>query len=190
MDSGESYMKIRLWGKAVGSNRLTPASFATSIENPDLFIRCLNDCEHGWILCDHFSDPNRMTKEGLVEMAKEILNHNGVQLLLVSQDKQGNRIWLSQNFAQYTERIMQIDWNKIGYVSAQPPKKEPETKARKALEELKQQQESNKTIPPLVEKLANQYNGKEKIPAPLLKKIEEWYTVSVENGVYSINPVE
>ncbi len=183
-------MIIRLWGKAPGNTMLTPASFSVDSEqNPDEFIRCLNDIEHGWIVVIGAStDPNRLTKEQLINMAREIIDHNGVKLLLAGQDKQGNKIWLSQNFAEYEQRLLTVDWSRIGYIDAKPKTKPPvSTEKRQALQTLQASLESeSKTIPSVVSKMAEKYQGSVNIPKALLTKLEEWYTVELVNGQYQI----
>lgn len=183
-------MIIRLWGKAPGNTMLTPASFSVDSEqNPDEFIRCLNDLEYGWIVVtDAYTDPNKLTKEQLIEMAREIINHNGVKLLLAGQDKNGNKVWLSQNFAEYEQRLLTVDWSRIGYIDAKPKSKPSvSTEKRQALETLKASLESEaKSIPSVVCKMAEKYRGSVNIPKPLLTKLEEWYTVELVNGKYQI----
>ena len=186
-------LKIRLWGKRPGNNFLTPASFMVSLDNPELFIRCLNDLEHGWILCYYMTDPNRLKPEELIEMAKEILDHNGVKLLLVGQDKQGNKVWLSQNFAEYEKNLLSVDWSKIGHINAPvaKPSKPVSTEKRDALAALQAQiNEQPKTVPPAITKMKERYNGSGSIPKPLLTKIEEWYTVELIDGIYQITEKE
>lgn len=183
-------LTIRLWGKAPGNNFLTPASFSSSLKNPELFIRCLNDLEHGWIVVIGAStDPNKLNKEQLIEMAREIIEHNGVKLLQIGQDRKGNKLWLSQNFSEY-ERRLSIDWTKIGTVDAKVSKtnKPTSTEKREALEALKAQIEQQpKTIPPAVKNIAERYNGKATIPKPLLTKIQEWYNVVLVDNVYQFS---
>lgn len=179
-------LKIRLWGKAPGNNFLTPASFASSLENPELFIRCLNDLEHGWILTYDYIDPNRLKPEELIKMAREIIEHNGVKLLSVGQDQNGNKIWLSQNFAEYEQRLLTVDWSRIGQISA-PVSKPVHTEKRDALEAVKAKIEAiPPTIPPAIVSMAKKYDGSGSIPKPLLTKLEEWYKVDLVDNQYKI----
>jgi hypothetical protein len=184
---GVYQVKIRLWGKAPGNNYLTPASFSSSLENPDLFYNTLQNVEYGWILTIDPFDPNKLTPLELIEMAKQIIEHNGVKLLSIGEDAKGNHLWLAHNFDQYKERILNVDWSKIGVVAA-PPKKEPtpvSTEKRDALAALKTELENKpEGIPAVVKKMAEKYNGQKSIPKPLLTKLEQWYTVVIVDGVY------
>lgn len=186
-------LKIRLWGKRPGNNFLTPASFMVGLDEPDLFIRSLNDLQHGWILSYYHTNPNKLKPEELIEMAKEIIDHNGVQLLLVGQDKAGNKIWLSQNFAEYEKNLLSVDWSKIGHINApvSKPAKPVSTEKRDALAALQAEIEQQpKSIPPAITKMKERYNGSAAIPNPLLTKLEEWYTVENVNGTYQISEKE
>jgi len=182
-------MKIRLWGKAPGNSYLTPVSFSCSLDNPDLFYRCLQDVEHGWILTIDPFDPNKLTAQELINMARQIIEHNGVKLLSIGEDAKGNHLWLAQNFDQYQERLLKVDWSKIGVVSAPPKKKSipPSTEKRDALEAMKAKLENEpKEIPAVIKKMAEKYHGTATIPKSLLTKLEQWYTVVIVDGCYEI----
>lgn len=178
--------RIRLWAREQNGSAFLPATFAFSPTDKNSMEFNLGFMSSGWIIVEDPKDPNKCTREELVNMAIEIKKIS---------EKNGITSWLVRpgNMEEYTERVMKVDWDKIGYVDAkkltkarQPkPEKPVSTEAREALEKAKAELTQKKGIPPMVVKMAEKFHGNStKIPGVMLKTLEQYYTVNIdENGL-------
>ena len=108
--------RIRLWGRELSGNALVPATFAFSTDDSQRMEFNLEFMASGWIPVEDPKDPNKMSREEIINMAIEIQKIS---------EKNGITSWLVRpgNLEEYKERIMRVDWDKIGYVDAKPERK-------------------------------------------------------------------
>jgi hypothetical protein len=178
---------VMLWGRDFHTGKWLPCSFSVSIHDHQRFVNLFNslqsDNDYGWVIT--FVPIRPTSKEQLLEMANEILQHGQIALRFLGKSKDGIESYITATMSDYSARVIRVDWEVLGKINKPPIQITKES--QKELESLKKRiEEQSSAIPPLVAKQAQKWltGSSDTIPKLIMTTLEKYYIIEQRENLY------